>query len=168
MILEKTKKIALYGVLTALALILSFVESQIPAFVAIPGMKIGLTNIVVIFALYAIGDKIALAINIVRILLVSLLFGNAMSLGFSLAGGFLSYLVMVLLKRTEKFGIIGVSCAGAVSHNIGQILVAMFIMNTGAIALYLPILWATGIASGIVIGLIGGIIVRRISLSDMM
>ena len=168
MILEKTKKLALYGVLTALALILSFVETQIPAFVAIPGMKIGLTNIVILFALYSAGEKSALAINIVRILLVSLLFGNTMSLIFSISGGLLSYLVMILLKRTQKFGIIGVSCTGAVSHNIGQILAAMFLMNTTAIALYLPILWATGIVSGIIIGVIGGIIIQRIPIDDIM
>ena len=161
--MNKTRRIALYGVLTALALIMSFVESQIPAFMAVPGMKLGLTNVVVLFALYADSEKGAIIINVTRILLVSLLFGNAMSLSFSLAGGALSGLVMILLKRSKKFGITGVSTAGAVSHNIGQILVAMVVMNTSAIALYLPFLWASGIVSGILIGIIGGIIAGRIS-----
>ena len=160
--MKNTRRITLYGVLVALALILSFVESQIPAFFAVPGMKIGLTNIVVLFALYTEGEKSAVIINIVRILLVALLFGNAMSMAFSLAGGILSALVMILLKRTGKFAVTGVSCAGALSHNIGQILVAMIVMNTRAIALYLPILWATGIVSGIIIGIAGGVVVSRV------
>ncbi len=160
--MKNTRRITLYGVLVALALILSFVECQIPAFFAVPGMKIGLTNIVVLFALYAEGEKSAVIINIVRILLLALLFGNAMSMAFSLAGAVLCALVMILLKRTGKFGITGVSCAGALSHNVGQILVAMIVMNTRAIALYLPILWATGIVSGIIVGIAGGVVVSRV------
>ena len=143
-------------------MVLSYVESQLPAFVAIPGMKLGLTNIVVIFALYAIDAKAAAFINLVRIFLVALLFGTALSLAFSLAGGILSFLVMFLLKKTNKLSITGVSAAGGVSHNIGQIIVAMVAMNTRAIALYLPVLWITGIFSGILIGIIGGIVVGRI------
>ncbi len=162
--MKNTRRITLYGVLVALALILSFVESQIPAFFAVPGMKIGLTNIVVLFALYAEDERAAVIINIVRIMLVALLFGNAMSMAFSLAGGILSATVMILLKRTGKFGIVGVSCAGGVSHNIGQIFVAMIVMNTRAIALYLPILWATGIVSGIIIGISGGVVVSRVQI----
>ena len=160
--MNKTGKITLYGVLTALAMILSYVESQLPAFVAIPGMKLGLTNIVVLFALYVIDAKAAAFINLVRIILVALLFGTALSLAFSLAGGALSFLVMVLLKKTNRLSIMGVSAAGGVSHNIGQILVAMVAMNTRAIALYLPVLWITGIFSGVLIGIIGGIVVGRV------
>ena len=143
-------------------MILSYVESQLPAFVAIPGMKLGLTNIVVLFALYVIDAKAAAFINLVRIILVALLFGTALSLAFSLAGGALSFLVMVLLKKTNRLSIMGVSAAGGVSHNIGQILVAMVAMNTRAIALYLPVLWLTGIFSGVLIGIIGGIVVGRV------
>ena len=143
-------------------MILSYVESQLPAFVAIPGMKLGLTNIVVLFALYVIDAKAAAFINLVRIILVALLFGTALSLAFSLAGGALSFLVMVLLKKTNRLSIMGVSAAGGVSHNIGQILVAMVAMNTRAIALYLPVLWITGIFSGVLIGIIGGIVVGRV------
>ena len=160
--MSKTSRITTYGVLTALAMVLSYVESQLPAFVAIPGMKLGLTNIVVIFALYAIDAKAAAFINLVRIFLVALLFGTALSLAFSLAGGILSFLVMFFLKKTNKLSITGVSAAGGVSHNIGQIIVAMVAMNTRAIALYLPVLWITGIFSGILIGIIGGIVVGRI------
>ena len=143
-------------------MILSYVEAQLPAFAAIPGMKLGLTNIVVIFALYSIDAGAAAFINLVRILLVALLFGTALSFAFSLAGGILSFLVMFLLKKTDKLSITAVSSAGGVSHNIGQILVAMAAMNTKAIALYLPVLWITGIFSGVLIGIIGGLVVKRI------
>jgi heptaprenyl diphosphate synthase len=157
-----TKKITTIGILVALALILSFVESQIPAFAAIPGMKLGLTNIVVLVALYSLGPGNAMFINIVRIVIVSILFGNGMSLAFSLTGGMLSTVVMILLKKTGKFSVVGVSAAGGLSHNIGQILVAVILMNTTAIAWYLPLLWISGCFSGILIGIIGGIVYKRI------
>lgn len=163
--MDKTKKIATYGVMAALAMILSYVEMQLPAFVAIPGVKMGLTNIVVIVALYKIGNKSAIFINIVRIIAVSLLFGTLMSFAFSFAGGMLSTLVMILLKKTDKFSTVGVSVAGGITHNIGQILAAMLLLNTKAIIWYLPVLWLSGIISGLIIGLIGAIIVKRIKVS---
>ena len=160
--MRKTSKLALYGVMTALAMILSFVESQIPAFVAVPGVKIGLTNIAVLVALYILGDKGALAINFVRIVSVALLFGNAMSLSFSLAGGMLATIVMILLKKLGRFSATGVSIAGGLCHNLGQIIMAMIILNTKAIFWYLPVLWLSGILSGFVIGIIGALVIRRI------
>lgn len=163
--MDKTKKIATYGVMAALAMILSYVEMQLPAFVAIPGVKMGLTNIVVIVALYKMGKKSAIFINIVRIIAVSLLFGTLMSFAFSFAGGMLSTLVMILLKKTDKFSTVGVSVAGGITHNIGQILAAMLLLNTKAIIWYLPVLWLSGILSGLLIGLIGAIIVKRIKVS---
>jgi len=163
--MDKAKKIATYGVMAALAMILSYVEMQLPAFVAIPGVKMGLTNIVVIVALYKMGNKSAIFINIVRIIAVSLLFGTLMSFAFSFAGGMLSTLVMILLKKTDKFSTVGVSVAGGITHNIGQILAAMLLLNTKAIIWYLPVLWLSGILSGLLIGLIGAIIVKRIKVS---
>lgn len=163
--MDKTKKIATYGVMAALAMILSYVEMQLPAFVAIPGVKLGLTNIVVLVALYKMGYKSALFINIVRIIAVSLLFGTFMSFAFSFAGGMLSTLVMILLKKSDKFSAVGVSVAGGITHNIGQILAAMLLLNTKAIIWYLPVLWLSGILSGLLIGLIGAIIVKRIKVS---
>ena len=159
---SKTKKIVLYGILIAVALVLSYLESLIPAFFAIPGMKLGLTNLVVIFALYLMGPFPALAINVVRILLTGLLFGNAFSLLYSAAGAILSWVVMVLLKKTGKFGTVAVSIAGGISHNIGQILVAMLVLQTSQIAWYLLILWFSGIAAGAVIGILGGILCKRL------
>ncbi|SEG03970.1 heptaprenyl diphosphate synthase [Butyrivibrio sp. Su6] len=160
--MDKTKKIATYGVMAALAMILSYVEMQLPAFVAIPGVKLGLTNIVVLVALYKMGYKSALFINIVRIIAVSLLFGTFMSFAFSFTGGMLSTLVMILLKKSDKFSAVGVSVAGGITHNIGQILAAMLLLNTKAIIWYLPVLWLSGILSGLLIGLIGALIVKRI------
>lgn len=157
------RKISQYGMMVALALIMSYIEAQIPAFFAVPGMKLGLTNIVVVVSLYLLGSKSAMFINIVRIILVSLLFGNTMSLAFSFVGGMLSTLIMIILKKSGKFSTVGVSAAGGITHNIGQILVAIFLLNTSAITWYLPILWISGIISGVVIGIIAGIVTSRLT-----
>ena len=158
----KTERIAKYGLLVALALILSYIEAQIPAFFAVPGMKLGLTNVVVLTALYLMDAKSAVVINLLRILLVSVLFGNGASLAYSAAGGILSAAVMILLKRTGRFSIVPVSVAGGVSHNIGQILVAMVMLQTRALGWYLLILWFTGVGAGAVIGVLGGMLVKRL------
>lgn len=159
---RRTAWIASRGLLVALALVLSWVESQIPVFFAVPGMKLGLTNIVVLIALYSLGPVDALLLNIVRILLVGLSFGNLFSMVYSLAGGALSFLVMFLLKKTGKFHMITVSIAGGVFHNVGQVIVAMLVLSSGYVAYYLPVLWVSGIGAGAVIGLICGQIVNRL------
>ncbi len=156
----EVKKIAVYGLMIALALVFSYIESQIPAFFAFPGMKLGLTNVVVILALYKLGNTPAMTLNILRIALVSILFGGISAFLYSLAGGMLSTLVMILLKN--KFRTVTVSIIGGVAHNIGQILVAMVIMNTSGIAWYLVILWFSGMLSGAVIGLIGSLLCTRL------
>ena len=158
----KTSKITLYGIFAALAMILSYVELQIPAFFAVPGMKLGLTNIVVVVALYVLGEKSAFFINLIRILVVSLLFGTVMSLWSSLAGGILSTLIMILLKRSNKFSPVGVSAAGGITHNIGQIIIAMILLQTKFIVWYLPALWLSGVVSGVIIGIIGGIVCKHL------
>jgi len=157
-----TRKIVTYGILIAAAFVLSYLESLIPPLVAVYGMKLGLTNLVVLVALYLIGTKSALVINIIRVLLVGLLFGNIISLAYSLAGAVLSWVVMILLKKSGKFGMVTVSIAGGVFHNIGQILVAMLIFRTVAVGWYLLILWFTGIAAGAIIGIIGGLLCKRL------
>lgn len=158
----RTWKLALYGLLTALALILSYVEAQFPSFFAVPGMKLGLTNIVVLMALYCMGAGSALAINFMRIILVSVLFGNGVSFWYSLAGGLLSGAVMIALKRSGRFSLLAVSIAGGVTHNVGQILAAMVLLRTAALGWYLLLLWFTGLVSGAVIGLIGGGLCSRL------
>jgi heptaprenyl diphosphate synthase len=161
--MKNTASIAQYSMLIALALILSYVEAQIPALLAIPGMKLGLTNIVVLFALYRMDYKCAMSVNLLRILLVSFLFGNAMSLAYSIAGGMLSTLIMILLKKTEKFSIVAVSVSGGIFHNIGQILVAMILLETTSVAWYFLVLWFTGIISGLIVGFLSGQICYRLN-----
>ena len=150
----------MYGLLIALALLMSYVESQVPAFFAVPGMKLGLTNIVVLCALYLLGPGAAIGINLVRVLIVGWLFGTGLSLAFSAAGAVLSGLTMILLKK--HFHRIVVSVAGGIMHNVGQILVAVAVLSTARIAWYLLILWFSGMASGAVIGLLGNELVKRL------
>ncbi|MER2183469.1 MAG: Gx transporter family protein [Clostridia bacterium] len=161
----KTQKLTVMALTTAIALVLSFIESQIPAFVAVPGVKMGLPNIAIVYALYRLGWKEAAMISLIRVVLVSLLFGSAASFLYSFAGAVLSLLGMTLLKKTGKFTEIVVSVAGGVLHNIGQIAMASIILETDALRYYLPFLLVSGILAGVVIGLISGILIRRIHLS---
>ena len=149
---------------TAVAMILSFVESQIPAFVAVPGVKIGLANIAVVFALYRLGWKEAVAISLIRVVLVSMLFGSIASLFYSLAGAVLSLTGMGLLKKTERFTEIIVSVTGGILHNVGQIGMACLILETAALRYYLPFLLISGIIAGIVVGILSAVLVQRIKL----
>ena len=161
----KTKKLTLMALTTALAMILSFVESQIPAFVAVPGVKMGLANIAVVFALYKLGWKEAALISLIRVVLVSLLFGSIASMFYSLAGAVLSLAGMGLLKRSGKFTEIVVSVAGGVLHNIGQIAMASILLETGAMKYYLPFLLVFGILAGVVIGVVSAVMVKRVNLT---
>ena len=160
----KTKKLTVMAMTTAVAMILSFVESQIPAFVAVPGVKIGLANIAVVFALYRLGWKEAVAISLIRVVLVSILFGSIASLFYSLAGAVLSLTGMGLLKKTGKFTEIMISVTGGILHNIGQIGMACLILETAALRYYLPFLLISGIIAGIVVGILSAVLVQRIKL----
>ena len=158
----KTRKISYMALTTALCMVLSFVESQIPAFVAVPGVKVGLANIAVIFALYRMGWKEAAAVSLIRVVLVSLLFGNFAALFYSLAGAVLSLAGMCLLKKTGKFTEIIVSVAGGVLHNIGQIAMASILLETDVLRYYLPLLLLSGTIAGVVVGVSSAILIRRI------
>lgn len=158
----KTKKIAVLALAIALAMILSFVESQIPAFVAIPGVKIGLANIAVVFVLYKLGWKEAVLISLVRVVMVSMLFGTLVSLFYSVAGAVLSLTGMVLLKKTGLFSTVAVSVTGGVLHNVGQILMACLLLETNVIVYYLPFLILSGVIAGVVIGVVATIMVNRV------
>ena len=160
---RSARTVALLGMCTAIAMVFAWVESQLPPLVAaVPGVKLGLPNIAIIFILYRFGWKEAAAVSFVRIVAVSLLFGNPMVMAYSLAGGFLSLLGMTLLKRTNLLSAVGVSVAGGVLHNVGQILMAMLIMSTAGLGYYLIILAVTGTVSGIFVGLCGNFAVKRI------
>ena len=156
------KKIAVLALAIALAMILSFVESQIPAFVAIPGVKVGLANIAVVFVLYKLGWKEAVLISLVRVFMVSVLFGTAVSLFYSVAGAVLSLTGMVLLKKTGLFSTVAVSVTGGVLHNVGQILMACLLLETNVIVYYLPFLILSGVIAGVVIGVVSAIMVNRV------
>ena len=155
-------KTARYGVLTALALILGYVESLIPLPIPIPGIKLGIANLVTIVSFYLVGERGAWLISIARICLSALLFGNLYSFMFSMAGGICSLLFMTLTKRTGKFSMTAVSCVGAVAHNIGQIITAAIVMKAGLILSYIPLLIIGGVVSGLIIGLLGSLIINKI------
>ena len=150
----KTKKIVNLGLLLSVALILSYVESLIPFGFGIPGIKLGLANLAVLLCMYCMGAKEAITINVMRILLAGFLFGNLYSIIYSLAGGAFSFLVMWLAKRMKFFTISGVSVLGGVCHNLGQILIAAFVVETAGVFYYIPYLLGAGVLTGWLIGLI--------------
>ena len=159
---EKTKKTAFLGVVTSVALVLSYLEAILPPlYAAVPGVKVGLPNLVIIFILYKYSFKEAFSISLVRVLIVALLFGNVMTLAYSTAGAILSIIVMVLLKKTDKFSTVGVSIAGGVAHNAGQVLVAIFLLDSTQIGYYMIILAITGTIAGVFIGLAGGLLIKK-------
>lgn len=158
----KTKKVAFLGMSIALAMILSFVESQIPAFVAIPGIKVGLPNLVMVFLLYKVGWKETIIVSIIRVLLVSILFGNIQTMVFSVAGAILSLTGMILLKKSNLFSCITVSIVGGILHNVGQIITACLWTQTAEVIFYLPLLFISGTVAGVIIGIISGMLVERL------
>lgn len=159
---KKTTRLAAAALLAALAIVFSYIEAMIPNPAAIPGVKLGIANIVILVALYELDLRYALAINIIRITIVGLLFSGLFGALYSLAGGLLSMLVMWLLQKTGLFSIVGVSMAGGVCHNIGQLLTASFIVCDLRMFMYLPVLMFSGIISGILVGFISWYICRTI------
>ena len=159
----KTKKVAVMAMCIALAMVLSYVESQIPS-PGIPGVKLGLANLVVIFALYKLGWKEAAGISLLRVLLVSLLFGHAASLLYSASGAVLSLAGMILLRRLDRLSCVAVSVLGGVLHNLGQILMAWALMGPNVVY-YLPVLIFSGTVAGVAIGAVSALLVRRLDLS---
>ncbi len=160
---EKTKNVAVFGLCTATALILAYVELLLPPlFPAVPGIKMGLPNILLVFLLYRRGIASAIGVSLLRIFLVSLLFGNVMAFFYSLAGALLSMLVMLLLRKMNWMSAVGVSVAGGVTHNVGQILMAMLLLETTELGYYLAVLTVTGTLAGILVGLCGTLLIRKI------
>lgn len=156
------KKVAFLGMFSTLALILGWLESLLPVVPFAPGVKIGLANLVSLLVLYRFGWKEASCVNMLRIGLSSVLFGNIALLLYSLAGAILSLITMCLLKKTDKFSIVGISVAGAVMHNLGQIIVAAFLMENGVILYYLPILAVSGVIAGVLVGLAGAFLHKHL------
>ena len=159
--MRNTKKLTFLGLFAAVAIVLSYVEHLLPPiYAAVPGIKLGLANIVNIFILYKFTVKEAATVTLVRILTVALIFGKFMSLMYSIAGAVLSITIMALLKKTKLFSTVGVSIAGGVCHNLGQILVAIAVTATAEIGYYMIFLCISGILSGTLIGIAGALILK--------
>ncbi len=155
-------KVAYFGVFTALALIFSYVETLIPINFGIPGVKLGLANLVIVIALYKMKFTDVFLLAVTRVLLSGFIFGNYFSIIYSLAGGILSLCVMGILKKSNRFSVLGISMAGGVAHNIGQLMVAMLVVETFAVITYVPVLLISGLITGLVIGIAGDEMLRRL------
>jgi heptaprenyl diphosphate synthase len=160
--LSAAGRLAAFGLLVSLAIVLSYVEYLLPFFQAVPGVKLGLANVAVIFALYRLGGFQAAAVSLIRILLMAVLFGNAFALAYSLSGAALSLGVMLALKRTGAFSPAGVGALGGVCHNLGQLLCAIVLLETGGLIYYLPVLILSGTAAGLVTGAAAGLLLKRV------
>lgn len=148
------KKIPYYGLFAALAILMGYVEMLIPIPVPIPGVKLGLANVIIIIMLYFMDTKSAFFVSLIRVLLSGLLFAGFAGLLYSLAGAMLSFVVMTFLKKTNKFSIVGVSIAGGIFHNVGQIVVAALAVENVRMAYYLPFLLVSGVVTGMLIGIV--------------
>ncbi len=160
---QKTRKLTLLGISAALALILSYAEAMLPPiWSALPGIKIGLPNVLTVFLLYKFGVKEAAAVSLVRILISSMLFGSPITFAYSIAGGALSLALMVLFKRLKIFSTVGVSVIGGISHNLAQIGVAILLFETWQIGYYMAVLVFSGTLAGILVGVLGSLTVKYI------
>ena len=159
-----TRRLTALALTVSFALILSFIESKIPAFVAIPGVKVGLANIAVIFTLYKFGTGEAITVSVMRVLLVSMLFGSPVSLIYSISGAVMSLLVMIVLKKLTPLTEISVSVVGGVVHNVAQIGVASLMLETNVVTYYLPFLLLSGTVAGIAVGVISAILIKKIKI----
>ena len=155
-------KVAYFGVFTALALIFSYVESIIPINFGIPGVKLGLANLIIVITLYKMSIKGAYILSVVRIVLAGFMFGNLFAILYSLSGGMLSLTIMCILKKTNKFSVFGVSMAGGVFHNIGQLLMAAIVLESVSIGYYFPVLLLSGLVTGFVIGVVSHEMMNRL------
>ena len=157
------KRIAKMSMLVALAIIFSYIEFLIPINLGVPGIKLGLANLVIVIALYTMNTMDVWLISILRILILGFMFGSGMSIIYSIAGAVLSLIVMCIIKRIKGFSIVGVSIAGGVCHNIGQIVVAMLVVETTGILYYMPALLVAGVITGAIIGIVSKRVVRVVS-----
>lgn len=155
-------RVAYFGVFTALALIFSYVESLVPFNFGIPGVKLGLANLIIVIALYKMKFSDAFLLSVVRVVLSGFIFGNYFSIIYSLAGGILSLCVMAGLKKTDKFSVMGISMAGGVAHNVGQLIVAMIVVETLSIVAYVPVLLISGLVTGLLIGIVSAEMLKRL------
>lgn len=154
------QQLSLSGFLVALMLVLGYVESRIPLVPAMPGIKLGLSNAVLLYAVYLLPMPIACGLMLVKVLLSALLFGNPFALAFSLAGGAMSLCAMLLAHKVGKFGVVGVSVLGAISHNAGQMIIALWLVGNSGILYYGAVLLLTGIGTGVLTGVVAGMVMK--------
>lgn len=159
---KRASNVATAAILATLALIFSYVEVLIPFNFAIPGIKLGIANLVIVVALYKLDFKYAFLINIIRIFIAGLLFSGVFGILYSLSGGILSLFVMYGLKKTGLFSVIGVSFAGGVAHNLGQLITAGLIVQNMAVFLYFPVLLFSGLVTGTLIGIVAQLILNKL------
>ena len=157
------RQITTMGMLVALAMVLGFVETLIPINLGIPGMKLGLANIVVVIALFLFDIKTAVVVSILRIILIAMTFGNMSMMFYSIAGASLSLLSMIAISKIKSFSLISVSIVGGIMHNVGQIICAAFVVRTNGVFTYLPVLMIAGLVSGALIGIVAGLISVRLT-----
>lgn len=164
---EKARSLSMTALFASLSIVFGYIEHLIPFDFGIPGVKLGLANLIIVIMLYTFSLGQTFGVLFVRIIVSSLLFGNVYSLWYSLAGGILSFFVMCLLKRIKGFSAVGVSIGGGVSHNIGQLIVAILVLDSVGIAFYLPVLLASGALTGALIGIAADQIIKRIKEADL-
>jgi len=157
------RQITTMGMLVALAMVLGFLETLIPINLGIPGMKLGLANIVVVIALFLFDIKTAVVVSILRIILIAMTFGNMSMMFYSIAGASLSLLSMIAISKIKSFSLISVSIVGGIMHNVGQIICAAFVVRTNGVFTYLPVLMIAGLVSGALIGIVAGLISVRLT-----
>ena len=160
----KSKKLIILSMILCISLILSYIDSLIPYNFVIPGIKMGLCNIAIIFTLYKFGYKETILISLLRVLIMAILFNNGLTFFYSLSGAVLSLIVMIILKKFNIFDEYGVCISGAISHNIGQLLCAYFLLKTSSIIYYLPYLLLSGLISGLLVGILSLVIIKRVKI----
>ena len=156
------KNVAMMAMMIALALVFSYVETLIPINFGIPGVKLGLANLVIVAVIYLFGGKEALLVSVVRIFLSGFMFGNMTSIMYSLAGGLLSLAVMLLLKKTDRLSILAVSVMGGIFHNIGQLIIAILVVENLKLIFYIPVLLISGFVTGLLIGVVSRVILPAV------
>lgn len=161
--MTKTRRVALVGVMLVLALAASYAERVAPSPIpAVPGIKLGLANAVILIVLYTTNVRTALVLNVMRVFMSGLLFSGIWGAAYGLSGALLSFAVMAALQGTRRFGVVGVSVAGGAAHNVGQLLLAMWLVKTPGLAAYLPVLLVSGAIAGTLVGVVAGVCVRRL------
>jgi heptaprenyl diphosphate synthase len=159
---KSIKEIALIGILSSLALIFSYIEKIVGFDFILPGVKLGLSNLVIVVAIYVFSNKTAITVNLIRVIAVGILFGNVFSIIYSIFGAFFSFFAMIIAKKTNIFSVAGVSIAGGIFHNIGQIIAVIIMLKSTAAIAYLPLLLVSGVVTGMVIGILSNIIIIQL------